>query len=107
LGAAGELRARASRALSQMCRGGCAVDGPFAPDLPIDVTVVLVARHWASRLAAAGELRARASRAASQIGFRGPVADPPPILPIDFTTGRSGAGDARRGAAQINPTASR
>ena len=86
---------------------GDASTGSGAADLflPIDVIVCLLAWHCASRLTAAGELRARASRAASQIDFFGPVAGGP-TLPIDFTTERSDAGDARRGASQIKPTAS-
>src|SRR5712692_1620643 len=69
-GAAGEFRARASRARSQIDRaelgGGTpltlpkALTGGVSPAAP-------AARHWASRPGAAGEFRARASRARSQI----------------------------------------
>src|SRR6266849_9328453 len=71
-GAAGEFRARASRARSQIERAVLAVVPGGALTLPKALTggvspAAPAARHWASRPGAAGEFRARASRARSQI----------------------------------------
>ena len=84
LGAAGEFRARASRACSQSVMGGPVLpDDP--PTRPRDFTGSGWARHCASRSGAAGEFRARASRARSQSDIGGPVLpDDPPTRPRDF-----------------------
>src|SRR5204863_5085618 len=106
-GAAGEFRARASRAASQIeigALGGVPVTLPTAFTGAISPAAP-AARHFSSRPDAAGEFRARARRADSQIERPGtPVASGAFVRPTALITGFGVSMGVNFGSPQMRPT---